>query len=74
MRGAAGIRTRGGGFAIRSLRPKENAHSREGAAVGAENTPIDPNLQSIIDCWPGLPAHVKQTILTLAQSVPNADE
>ncbi len=36
--------------------PEENVHSREGAArgaaVGAENAPVDPDLQAIIKRWP----------------------
>ncbi len=31
--------------------------------------PIDPNLAVVIDRWPALPDHVRQTVLTLIQTV-----
>ena len=51
--------------------PEENAHSRgsaaPGAAVGAENTPIDADLQAIIQRWPELPEAVKAGILAMVR-------
>ena len=51
--------------------PEENTHSLEGAArgaaVGAENAPIDPDLQAIINRWSDLPEAVKASILSMAK-------
>jgi len=52
--------------------PEENAHSLDsaapGAAVGAQNTPIDPDLQAIIERWPELPDAVKAGILAMVRT------
>ncbi len=51
----------------------ENAHSGEraalGAAVGAENALIDPDLQAIIGTWPALSDAVKKEILAMVDVV-----
>ena len=51
--------------------PEKNTHSREGAAagaaVGAENEPVDPDLQAVIERWPDLPDVVKVDILAMVQ-------
>ena len=39
----------------------------ESGAVGAENAPIDPDLQTIIKRWPSLPEAVKADILAMVQ-------
>ena len=38
----------------------------ESGAIVAENTPIDPDLQAIIERWPDLPAAVKASIAAMA--------
>ena len=52
--------------------PEENAHSRDsaapGAAVGMQNTPIDPDLEAIIQRWPELPDVVKAEILAMVRT------
>ena len=52
--------------------PEENALSRDsaapGAAVGAQNTSIDPDLQAIIERWPELPDTVKAGILAMVRT------
>ena len=52
--------------------PEENALCHDsaapGAAVGRENTPIDPDLAAIIDRWPELPEAVKAGILAMVRS------
>ena len=57
--------------------PEENAHSRgsaaPGAAVGAENTPIDADLQAIIQRWPELPEPVKAGIVAMVCATDGAD-
>ena len=53
------------------INPEENAHSREGAAVVAENTPIDPDLQSIIERWSKLPEAIKAAMLAMVHSADN---
>ena len=54
------------------VNPEENAHSPEGAApgaaVGAENSPIDPDLQSIIERWTKLPDAIKAGMLAMVQA------
>jgi hypothetical protein len=51
----------------------DNAHSGEraalGAAVGAENALIDPDLQAIIDTWSALSEAVKKEILAMVDVV-----
>ena len=51
--------------------PEKKAHSRgsaaPGAAVGAENTPIDADLQVIIQRWPELSEAVKAGILAMVK-------
>ena len=51
---------------------EKNAHSGEsaalGAAVSAENAPIDPELRSIIERWPDLPDAVKAGILAMVRA------
>ncbi len=48
---------------------EENALSQQsaaqGAAVGAANGPIDPELQTIVERWPGLPDALKAGILAM---------
>ncbi len=50
---------------------EEYAHSQRraarGAAVGAENAPIDPDLQSIIERWPNLSETVKASIMAIVK-------
>ena len=52
--------------------PEENAPSREGAArgaaVGAEDAPIDPDLQAIIERWPELPEAVRTSIVAMVRA------
>jgi len=56
---------------------EENAHSRDGtapgAAVDAENGPIDVDLQVIIQRWPDLPEAVKTGILAMVHAAGTAD-
>lgn len=40
----------------------------ESAAAGAENGPVDPDLQAVIDAWPALPAAVKAGILAMVRA------
>ena len=51
--------------------PEENAHSIDGAAPGAAvelgSTPIDPDLQALIDAWPMLPGQVKAAVMEIIQ-------
>ena len=48
---------------------EENIHSRDcaapGAAVGAENGPIDPDLARVIEAWPKLPAAIRAGVLAM---------
>ena len=39
----------------------KDARRREGAAVGAENFPIDPELAQVIEAWPTLPPAILAT-------------
>ena len=59
-----------------SENPEENALSRDsaapGAAVDAQNTSIDPDLQAIIERWPELPDAVKAGILAMVRTSGNA--
>ena len=52
--------------------PEENAHfpkgAAQGAAVGAENAPIDPDLQTIIERWPDLPQKVKDGLMAIVKN------
>ena len=54
---------------VGAINPEENTHSRDsaapGAAVGAENNPIDADLQAIIQCWPDLSDAVKAGIVAM---------
>jgi len=54
------------------VNPEENAHSGDGAApdaaVGAENSRIDPDLQSIIERWTKLPDAIKAGMLAMVQA------
>jgi hypothetical protein len=49
------------------INPEKNAHFSEGAAPGAavdaENGPIDPDLQHIIVAWPHLLEAVRETVI-----------
>ena len=51
---------------------EENAHFQDcaapGAAVDAENGPIDPDLQTTIEAWPDLSDAVKAGILAMVRS------
>ena len=53
---------------------EKNAHSREGAAqgaaVGAANTPNDPDLRAIIERWADLPDAVKAGIVAMVRATP----
>jgi len=48
---------------------EENTHSSkgaaQGAAVGAENAPIDDNLAHLAEAWPKLPAAIRTAILVM---------
>jgi hypothetical protein len=46
----------------------------QGAAVDAENGPIEPDLQAVIDAWPALPDAVKAGILAMVRSTTEPDE
>jgi hypothetical protein len=50
----------------------KNADSREsaarGAAVGAANAHIDPDLQAVIERWPDLPDAVKSGIVAMVRA------
>ena len=52
--------------------PEENTLSRDsaapGAAVDAQNPPIAPDLQAIIQRWPELPGAVKAGILAMVRT------
>jgi len=52
--------------------PEENAHSENcaaaGAAVGSENTPIDPDLAAVVDAWPKLPEAIRAGILAMIRA------
>ena len=49
--------------------PEENADLQKGAApgaaVGAENGPIDPDLARVIEAWPKLPAAIRAGVLAM---------
>ena len=53
--------------------PEDNVLSREGAAhgaaVGAENEPIDDNLARLAEAWPKLPAAIRTAILAMLDAV-----
>jgi len=51
---------------------EENAHFREGAAPGAENGLIDPDLWTIIEWWPDLPEAVKAGIGAMVNAQPSS--
>ena len=40
----------------------------ESEAVSAANVPIDPELQTIVERWPGLPDALKAGILAMVQA------
>ena len=52
--------------------PEENANSEDGAApgsaAGAENAPIDPDLELIIHKWTDLPQTLKAGILAMVRA------
>ena len=50
------------------LRQTQSGCAAPGAAVGAENAPIDPDLQSIIERWPELPDAVKADIVAMVRA------
>ena len=56
---------------VEGKNPEENTHSREGAAPGAavvaENTPIDLDLQSIVERWTKLPDAIKAAMLAMVR-------
>jgi hypothetical protein len=56
--------------------PEENALSWDsaapGAAVDAQNPPIDSDLQAIIEQWPELPDAVKAGILAMVRTPDDA--
>jgi len=60
------------------VNPEENAYSRgsaaPGAAVDAENTPIDADLQAVIQRWPELPEAVKAGIVAMVQAAGDGAE
>ena len=55
---------------------EENTHFQEGAAgdaaVGAKNTTIDPDLQSIIERWSDLSEAVKDDLLAMVKAADEA--
>jgi len=61
---------------VEAVNPEENAHSREGAAPGAavvaENTPIDLDLQSIVERWTKLPDAIKAAMLAMVRAADDA--
>ncbi len=61
---------------MEAVNPEENAHSREGAAPGAavvaENTPIDLDLQSIVERWTKLPDAIKAAMLAMVRAADDA--
>jgi hypothetical protein len=48
---------------------EENTHSSkgaaQGAAVGAENAPIDADLARVVEAWPSLPAALRAAVLAI---------
>jgi hypothetical protein len=40
-----------------------NESGAKSGALGAESTPIDPDLATIIDAWPTLPEAVRQQVV-----------
>jgi hypothetical protein len=62
---------------VGAINPEENAHSRDGAAPGAavvaENSPVDPDLQSIIERWTKLPDAVKAAMLAMVRVADDAN-
>ena len=51
--------------------PEENDISHEGAAqgaaVGAEQAGIDPDLAAVIEAWPELPEAVRRTVVLMVR-------
>ena len=39
----------------------------ESGALGAQNAPFDPDLATVVEAWPGLPAAIKADILAMVQ-------
>jgi len=56
--------------------PGKKAHSENcaapGAAVGSENTPIDPDLAAVVDAWPKLPEAIRAGILAMIRAAGGA--
>ena len=52
--------------------PEENAHSQcsaaPGAAVVAENSPIDADLARVIDAWPRLSDDERRAVLRIVEA------
>ncbi len=74
-RGAGGIRTHDGGFAIRPHGPetpgKTALSENTGANAGAVETKTgrdNPDLQAVIDAWQDLPNAVKAGIVAMVQA------
>ena len=51
---------------------EENTHFQGGAAVGAKNATIDPDLQSIIERWSDLSEAVKDDLLAMVKAADEA--
>ena len=47
--------------------PDENANSKHSAAVATGNSPLDPQLQLLIEAWPTLSKAVQQQIMRMLE-------
>jgi len=60
------------------VNPEENADSEQGAAqgaaVGAGNSPFDPELGRLIEAWPKLPAAIRSRIMATVNVETTATE
>jgi hypothetical protein len=50
------------------LRQSPDSRAAESGAVDAREAPIDPDLQAVIEAWPGLPEAVKAKVIELVQA------
>jgi hypothetical protein len=51
-----------------SKTPISDTPSAKSGAPDAPNTPLDPDLAQIVDCWPTLPEHIKAAVMALVNT------